>query len=225
MTKKKIILNKKKSNKRKIHILEKFIDKKFKNENVIILNETNKNDINFDNKETNNFFQKIVKILNVAFEREREYHISKGSYYPGYKHDINTIKNNIYRSNYETYILTTKKMRPISFLYIEKNEDDYDKVWTVCADKKFRGRGLTSKLMDFTIEKQLKNSNPNRNNMLLEVFNDEIINRHNKDVKQEHIMGLFNSKGFREINPNKLPQHSFNNLLSKVGETKIMIFN
>ena len=225
MTKKKIILNKKKSNKRKKHILEKFIDKKFKKENVIILNESNKNNINFDNKETNIFFQKIVKILNIAFEREREYHISKGSYFPGYKQDINTIKNNIYRSNYDTYILTTKKMHPISFLYIEKNEDDYDKVWTVCADKKFRGRGLTSKLMDFTIDKQLKNSNSNRNNMLLEVFNDEIINRQDKDVKQEQIMSLFNSKGFRETNPNNLSQHSFNNLLSKIGETKIMIFN
>ena len=224
MTRKKH-LNKKKTLKRKKHILEKFINSKNRKENILLINQTNVNKIDFNNKETANFFQKIVKILNIAFEREREYHISKGIYPIGYKHDINTIKNNIYRSNYDTYILTNKKMQPISFFYIEKNDGDFDKVWTVCADKKFRGKGLTGKLMDFAIKKQIENSNLNRRNMLLEVFNDDIINRQEKDVKQHQIMNFFNSKGFKEINPNKLSQHSFNNLLSKTGETKIMVLN
>ena len=34
--------------------------------------------------------QKLVKILNFAFEKEREHHIKQGSYSPGYKHNINT---------------------------------------------------------------------------------------------------------------------------------------
>ena len=92
MTRKKH-LNKKKTLKRKKNILEKFINKKNQKENILLINETNVNKLDFNNKETVNFFQKIVKILNIAFEREREYHISKGIYPIGYKHDINTIKN------------------------------------------------------------------------------------------------------------------------------------
>ena len=64
----------------------------------------------------------MVDMLNFAFEKEREHHIYNGLYSQGYMHDINTIKNNVHSHNYDTYILTSKKMNPISMLYVEKNE-------------------------------------------------------------------------------------------------------
>ena len=176
-------------------------------------------------KNAKKFFNKLIEILNFSFEKEREYHISLGSYYPGYKHDLNTIKNNIHANNFETYILTDKKLVPISMLYVEKNENDYDKIWTVCTDNKYRGKGMSSKLMNFMIVSQLNNENSNRNEMLLEVYNDHIISRQENDVKQKQIMGLFGSKGFKQINPKSLSDYSYNNLLSNDGQTKIMVFD
>tara|TARA_B110000285_G_scaffold227077_1_gene287782 strand:+ start:27 stop:812 length:786 start_codon:yes stop_codon:yes gene_type:complete len=220
--------NKTKSNKtksNKIYSLAKFIHKKLKHENVIVFNETNKDKINYKDKKTNTFFNKLVDILNFSFEKEREYQINKGGYYPGYKHNIDTIKNNLHSSNFDTYILTTKKMVPISLLYVEKNENDFDKIWTVCTDNKFRGKGMSSKLINFMIVKQLNDKNKNRNTMLLEVYNDHIISRKEKDVKQSQIMGLFGSKGFVNTDPKTLSEYSFNNLLSNDGQTKIMVFN
>ena len=215
----------KKKTKKRQNELNKFIHKKFKNENVIIFNSDNRDRINYEHKECQKFFNKLIEILNFSFEKEREYHISLGSYYPGYKHDLNTIKNNIHSNNFETYILTDKKLVPISMLYVEKNENDYDKIWTVCTDNKYRGKGMSSKLMNFMIVSQLNNENSNRNDMLLEVYNDHIISRQENDVKQKQIMGLFGSKGFKQINPKSLSDYSYNNLLSNDGQTKIMVFD
>ena len=212
----------KKKSVNKNNVLNKFVNKKLKNENIIIFNEKNKDKIDYSNQKINNFFLKLVDILNFAFEREREHHIARGSYYPGYKHDINTIKSNVHNHNYDTYILTSKQMNPISMLYVEKNENDFDKVWTVCTHKDYRGKGMSSKLLNYMIVNQLNN---NRNDMLLEVYNDYIINRKERDVKQKQIMSLFGSKGFENINPNILSKHSYDNLLSNEGETKIMVFN
>ena len=53
----------------------------------------------------------------------------------------------------------------------------FDKIWTVCTDNKFRGKGMSSKLINFMITKQLNEKNTNRNTMLLEVYNDHIISR------------------------------------------------
>ena len=217
----KVNINKVNSNK---HFLSGFINKKSKNENFIVFNENNNDKIDYNNKQVDIFFQKLVEILNVAFEKEREHHIKKGSYSPGYKHDINTIKNNIHSRNFNTYVLANKKMSPISMLYVEKNEDDFDKIWTVCTDNKYRGKGMSSKLLNYMITSQLNNTNPNRNNMLLEVYNDHIIDRTENEVKQSQIMGLFGSKGFVDTDPKTLSQHSFNNLLSNDGKTKIMVF-
>jgi hypothetical protein len=215
----------KKTKSNKKHTLSKFVNKKLKNENVIIFNENNKNEINYKDRKTNTFFNKLVDILNFSFEKEREYQINKGGYYPGYKHNIETIKNNLHTTNFDTYILTTKKMAPISLLYIEKNENDFDKIWTVCTDNKLRGKGMSSKLINFMIVKQLNDKNKNRNTMLLEVYNDHIISRQENDVKQSQIMGLFGSKGFVNTDPKTLSEYSFNNLLSNDGKTKIMVFN
>ena len=218
----KIKNNESKNNKK--HFLSKFINKKSQNENLIVFNENNKDKIDYNNKQVDSFFQKLVKILNFSFEKEREHHIKKGSYSPGYMHDINTIKTNLHSRNFNTYILANKKMSPISMLYVEKNEEDFDKIWTVCTDNKYRGKGMSSKLLNYMIASQLNNSNPNRNNMLLEVYNDHIIDRTENDVKQSQIMGLFGSKGFVDTDPKTLSQHSFNNLLSNDGKTKIMVF-
>ena len=106
-------------------------------------------------------------------------------------------------------------------LYVERNENDYDKIWTVCTNKKFRGKGMSGKLLDIMIKKQLSEK---RRDMLLEVFEDDVLNRQENDVKQSQIMGLFSSKGFQHINHNTLPYHTFNNLLYNDGRTKIMVF-
>ena len=217
----------KKSKKVKImnNKITNFIHKELKNENVIILDYKNRDKIEYENPDFQEFFNKLIEILNFSFEKEREYHISKGSYYPGYKHNLDTIKNNVHSNNFETYILTDKKLVPISMLYVEKNEDDYDKIWTVCTDRNYRGKGMSSKLINFMIVNQLNNENSDRNDMLLEVYNDHIISREDNDVKQSQIMGLFGSKGFKQKNPKTLSDYSYNNLLSNDGQTKIMVFD
>ena len=226
MSKKSNLRYTKKTKKKINNLLRKFIIKKLKNENIIIFNSNNKNQIEYENKQIHKFFSKLVDILNFSFEKEREHHITQGAYYPGYKHNINTIKNNIENRNFDTYILTSKKMEPISMLYVEKNEDDFDKIWTVCTNNKYRGKGMSSKLLNYMIVNQLNNPNQNRNDMLLEVYNDHIIGREDNDVKQSQIMGLFGSKGFINTNPLSLSEHSFNNLLANDGkQTKIMVFH
>ena len=87
-----------------------FIHKELKNENVIIFDSKNRDKIEYENPDFQEFFDKLIEILNFSFEKEREYHISKGSYYPGYKHNLDTIKNNVHSHNFETYILTDKKI-------------------------------------------------------------------------------------------------------------------
>ena len=220
-TLKKISKKKKSKKKQQINFLKKFVNKKMKNENLVIIDKNNRHNLDYQNKDVSSFLHKLVDILNFSFKKEREYHISQGSYYPGYKHDINTIKSNMDNDKYITYVLTTKSMIPISMLYVERNEDDYDKIWTVCTENKFRGRGMSSKLLDIMIKKQLAEK---RKKMLLEVFEDTILNRQENDVKQSQIMGLFSSKGFQHINHNNLNKHTFNNLLYNDGKTKIMVF-
>ena len=61
--------------------------------------------------------------------------------------------------------------------------------------------------------------------MLLEVFYDDIISRDENDVKQEQIMSHFSKNGFEETPVDKLESHTFNNLLSNTGKTRVMIFN
>lgn len=222
---KKLKLKKSKKVKTINNKVSKFIHKELKNENVIILNDKNRDKIEYENPDFEDFFDKLIEILNFSFEKEREYHISLGSYYPGYKHNLDTIKNNIHNHNFETYILTNKRLVPISMLYVEKNEDDYDKIWTVCTDRNYRGKGMSSKLINFMIVNQLNNENSNRNDMLLEVYNDHIISREENDVKQKQIMGLFGSKGFKNTDPQSLSDYSYNNLLSNDGQTKIMVFD
>ena len=210
-----------------IHPLNKFIITKKDDKYILCINKDNVDKIEYDNLYHNAFFMKIVDILNESFMRERDYHISKGNYPTGYKHDIGSIKSNVHNPKFETLILVSSQIEPISLLYIEKNEDDYDKIWTVCTDSKFRGQGMTSMLLNYMITKQL---NKNRNKMLLEVYNDHIISRKEEenDVVQKQIMAVFGSKGFKHTPLNYLEKnenHTFNNLLSNTGETKIMIFN
>lgn len=209
-----------------IHPLNKFISSKKDDKYILCINKDNVDKIQYDNIFHNAFFMKIVEILNYSFEREREYHISKGSYSPGYKHNIAAIKSNVNNPRFETLILVSNELEPISFLYVEKNEDDYDKIWTVCTNNEYRGKGMSSMLLNYMITRQL---NKNRNKMLLEVYNDHIISREEeKDVVQKQIMAVFGSKGFEHTPLDYLEKnenHTYNNLLSNTGDTKIMIFN
>ena len=61
--------------------------------------------------------------------------------------------------------------------------------------------------------------------MLLEVFNDQVISREENDVKQQQIMTHFGNNGFENTALEDLDRHTYNNLLSNDGRTKIMLFN
>ena len=76
---------------------------------------------------------KVCRNIRLFFTREREYHISRGLYPEGHHHDLILLK--IFIIQDLNLILVTSELEPISFLYIEKNEDDYDKIWTVCTMK------------------------------------------------------------------------------------------
>ena len=201
--------------------VSKYLEKRIGNHNILSINQNNNSNLNYDDKKFSKFLNKMLNILNYSFEREREYHIRNGHYPLGYKHNIDVIKNNLNNNKYETLILTNKKYDPISFLYIEKNDLDYDKIWTVCTDKKYRGQGMSSKLLNYMINKQ---NNNNRNRLLLEVYNDNSIGRKDNDPRQEQIMGLFSNNGFKYVPHNSLPYLTQMNLLTKEGEGKIMIY-
>ena len=204
------------------HPLSQFIYKRLGDKYIIIFNKENCERIDYENIYVKAFFNKIIEMLNFSFEKEREYHILKGTYPIGYKHNLNTIKFNLHNPIFDTYVLLSNELVPISYLYVEKNQSDYDKIWTICTDKKHREGGMASLLMNFMLINQL---NQNRNKMLLEVYNDNEISRDNDDVKQKIIMGLFGKKGFVHSNKEQLEEHSRNNLLGKNNETKVMVFN
>lgn len=205
-----------------LHPLNAFVKKKLGDLYLVKLDKDNIEQLDYEDIYTKAFFQKYIDILNYSFEKEREYSISKGIYQNGYKHDINSVKSNTHNSKFETLILCSGNLTPISFLYIEKNDDDYDKIWTVCSDPEKRGQGMSSKLLKYMIVKQL---NEDRPKMLLEVFNDQVISREDNDVKQSQIMTHFGNNGFENTALEDLDRHTYNNLLSNDGRTKIMIFN
>ena len=139
-------LRNKLSNKKSVlHPLNQFINKRLGDNYMMELNADNIGILDYQDIYCQAFFQKYLDILNFSFEKEREYAISQGSYHSGYKHNIDSIKSNIHNPRFITLILTSSNLTPISFLYIEKNTDDYDKIWTVCTDPKFRGMGMSSK--------------------------------------------------------------------------------
>ena len=206
------------------HPLQPFVKNSLEDNYLIHLDRNNLNQVNYDDIYTHAFFQKFVDILNDSFEREREHSISKGYYGKDYKHDISSAKSNLHSPSFQTYILTSHNLTPISFLYIEeRNQDnDYDKVWTVCTDKDYRGKGMSSKLMNEMTVNQLNN---NRNRILLEVYNDDVINRNDDDVRQKQIMTHFGKNGFVHTPVNDLSPESHSGLIHPIGNTKLMVFN
>lgn len=206
------------------HPLQSFVKNSLEDNYLIHIDKNNVGQLNYDDIYTDAFFKKYVDILNYSFETEREYAISKGFYSDNYKHDTTTIKSNIHSPSFQTYILTSKNLTPISFLYVEeRNQDnDYDKVWTVCTDKDYRGKGMSSKLMNEMTINQLNN---NRNRMLLEVYYDKVIKRNDNDIKQQQIMSHFGKNGFVETPLEELSPESHSGLLQPIGNSKLMVFN
>ena len=86
----------------------------------------------------------MLSILRFSFEREKNYHISLGSYPSNYNHQISSILNFVQNPNYITAIQLIQIEIPQSYLHIEKKQDDFDKMWTVCTDPKSRGKGFSS---------------------------------------------------------------------------------
>ena len=203
------------------HPMAKFIKKKIGDKYFLSIHKGNNNLLDLDNIYVNCFLEKMLDILKFSFSREREYHISIGNYPKGYQHTLNNITSNLKSSSYMTYILTDLKLKPLSFLYIELKNNDYDKMWTVCSDKNHRGEGNSSIVVDNSLKDLKKNK---RNKVLLEVYNDNVIGRKDDDPRQEHIMSHFLNQGFKQKERKELSEHTRNNLLSPREETKVMVF-
>ena len=205
------------------HPIEIYIKKKVEDKYILVFDKDNVDTLNYDNIYTNAFFNKLLDILNFSFAKERDYHISIGTYSQDYVYDMNNIRNNLHNSKFMTIILTDHYLQPISMLYVEKNENDFDKIWTVCTDKDYRGQGISSLILNYMIVRQL---NERRDKMLLEVYNDNHINREtDSDVLQKQIMKLFNSKGFEHKDVSTFSENTRNNLLHRNDDTKVMVFN
>jgi GNAT superfamily N-acetyltransferase len=205
-----------------LHPLNFLVQKKVGDYYLIQLDKNNVDKLDYQEIFSRAFFQKFTDILNVSFEKEREYAIERGYYSADYKHSIDTIQDNIHNPNFETLILTSDNLTPIAFLYLQKKEDDYDKVWTVCTDPEYRGKGISSILLNCLFIKQLNDKRPE---MLLEVFYDDIIHRGEKDIKQKQIMKHFSQHGFEPKTYDELTPHTVSNLLSNDNRTKVMTFN
>ena len=52
-------------------------------------------------------------------------------------------------------------MEPKSYLHIEKKENDYDKMWTVCTDPKSRGKGYSSYVISNTLKEEKRDKREN----------------------------------------------------------------
>ena len=131
------------------------MDKQLGENYLIEFDSSNVDKLDYADIFTQSLFQKYLEILNFSFQKEREYAISQGIYHTGYEHDLDSVKNYIHNPKFSCYILTTSTLAPISFLYVEKNIDDYDKIWTVCTDPDFRNQGMSTKLLRCVIVKQL----------------------------------------------------------------------
>ena len=205
------------------HPMEIFINKNVENKYILVFDKDNVDILNYENIYVNAFFNKLLDILNFSFAKERDYHISIGTYSQDYVYDMNNVRNNLHNPKFMTIILTDHYLQPISMLYVEKNENDFDKIWTVCTDKDYRGQGISSLILNYMIVRQL---NERRDKMLLEVYNDDHINRNtDSDVLQKQIMKLFSSKGFEHKDVNTFSEHTRNNLLHRNNDTKVMVFN
>lgn len=202
------------------HPMSKFIRKKIGDKYFLSLHKGNNNLLDVNNMYVNCFLEKMLEILQFSFSREREYHISIGNYPDGYQHSLNNIISNLKSSSYITYILTDLNLTPLSFLYIELKNNDYDKMWTVCSDKNHRGEGNSSLVVKNSLRDLKKNK---RNRVLLEVYNDDVIGRKDDDPRQEHIMSHFLNQGFKHKERSELSDHTRNNLLSPREETKVMV--
>ena len=202
------------------HPLSHFIEKKINNYYFLKIDSNNHHKINFKNIYFKTFTEKMLKILQYSFNREREYHIKKGLYNPNYKHNVESILTNLKSKNYITFILTDQELEPVSFLYIELKNNDYDKMWTVCTDKEQRGNGLSTILVNNCLKCQKKR----KNDILLEIFDDEEIERINDEPRQSHIKKLFSNCGFKEKHRSELDSNTINNLLMSNNGSKVMIY-
>lgn len=207
------------------HPLSKFIEDKVGDGYILTFHEGNNNLFNEESIYVKAFVEKMLEIMRFSFNRERMYHIGLGNYPSSFEHQSSSIIENIKNSRYLTIVLATGELIPIGFLYVElasDNSNNYDKVWTVCTDPNRRGEGNSTKVMNHLLKRQKKN---NRNNMLLEIYNDNEIKREEEEPKQNHIAELFSKMGFQEVNQNQLKFGAENNILGRNGETKVMVIH
>ena len=204
------------------HPLSPFIKRRDGDKFFLLITKDNIHHLDLSDIYIKSFLEKMLSILRISFEREKNYHISLGSYPSNYNHQISTILNFLQNPNYITAVGTDSKLEPQSYLHIEKKQDDFDKMWTVCTDPKSRGKGFSSYVISNTLKNQKRN---NRKRLLLEVYNDDVIGRHEGDPKQKDIMAHFLRHGFKQRERNELSEHTRNGLLSEREETKVMTCN
>jgi GNAT superfamily N-acetyltransferase len=204
------------------HPLSHFIKKKVDGKYFLLISKDNNHLIDLENIYIKCFFERMLDILRISFNREKQYHISLGSYSSNYNHQISTIMNFVNDPNYITAIATDSNLIPHSYLHIERKDNDYDKMWTVCTHPTSRGKGFSSFVISNSLKEQKRNR---RKNLLLEVYNDDVINRRDNDPRQSHIMEHFRKHGFNEVDRNQLSPNTRRGLLSEKEETKVMTCN
>lgn len=204
------------------HPMQPFITTHHDKKYLLVFTNKNQHLVDTENIYIKCFLEKMLEILRSSFNREKEYHKKLGNYHDNYEHSIDTILMNLKKTNYLTFVATDENIVPISYLHIEMRKNDYDKMWTVCTNPKNRGQGYSSFVVKNTLKHQKRN---NRRKLLLEVYNDDTIERQGEETRQETIMNHFQNHGFIETNRNNLSSYTRSNLLSDSGETKIMTCN
>ena len=121
-----------------------------------------------------------------------------------------------------TGIATDENLVPQSYLHIERKNNDYDKMWTVCTNPESRGKGFSSFVISNSLKEQIAKK---RKSILLEVYNDDVIHRRENEPKQSHIMEHFRKHGFNEVLRTQLSPTTQSQLLSNNDETKVMVIN
>ena len=89
------------------HPMESFITKKVEDKYIMVFDKDNVDEIDYNNIYMDAFFQIITYSKFFVLAKEREYHISIGTYSQDYKYDLNNIKSNLHNPRFMTIIIST----------------------------------------------------------------------------------------------------------------------
>ena len=107
------------------HPMQQFITSRHDKKYLLVFSNKNQHLVDTENIYIKCFLDKMLEILKASFNREKEYHKKLGNYHQTYEHSIDTILTNLKSTNYLTFVATDENIVPISYLHIEKRENDF----------------------------------------------------------------------------------------------------